>query len=162
MLEPAALADNTTAVATKIRSRQALAVTGRRRATAATCGTAPASRRTTDAGICGGQRHASWRMWSILRRTPSPRFAEIWIASLAPTHVVGYQFASRRYTASQVLGPGVPSLRRGYPRPVPPPEDRPPPPQGRRATAQDRRGMGTLDRQNSRSSNTTWTEIFDS
>ena len=51
-------------------------------------------------------------MWSIHWHTHSARFAEIWIASLAPTFLVGYQFASRRRTASQVLG-----ARRSLPSP---------------------------------------------
>jgi len=40
------------------------------------------------------------------RRTggDSPRFAEIWIVSLAPTRVVAYQLAPRRQRALQVLG----------------------------------------------------------
>ena len=46
------------------------------------------------------------------RHTHLARFAEIWIASLAPTFLVGYQFASRRRTASQVLG-----ARRSLPSP---------------------------------------------
>jgi hypothetical protein len=54
----------------------------------------------------------SSRMWSIHGHTHSARFAEIWIASLAPTFLVGYQFASRRRTASQVLG-----ARRSLPSP---------------------------------------------
>src|SRR4051812_56067 len=54
----------------------------------------------------------SSRMWSIHGDTHSARFAEIWIASLAPTFLVGYQFASRRRTASQVLG-----ARRSLPSP---------------------------------------------
>jgi len=45
----------------------------------------------------------------------SVRFAEIWIASLAPTFLVGYQFASRRRTASRVLGARRCPLRRGSP-----------------------------------------------
>src|SRR6266480_6073741 len=51
-------------------------------------------------------------MWSIHWHTHSARFAEIWIASLAPTFLVGYQFASRRRTASQMLG-----ARRSLPSP---------------------------------------------
>src|SRR5258707_9425306 len=51
-------------------------------------------------------------MWSVHGHTHSARFAEIWIASLAPTFLVGYQFVSRRRTASQVLG-----ARRSLPSP---------------------------------------------
>ena len=54
----------------------------------------------------------SSRMWSIHGHTHSALFAEIWIASLAPTFLVGYQFASRRRIASQVLG-----ARRSLPSP---------------------------------------------
>ena len=54
----------------------------------------------------------SSRMWSIHGHTHSARFAVIWIASLAPTFLVGYQFASRRRTASQMLG-----ARRSLPSP---------------------------------------------
>jgi hypothetical protein len=54
----------------------------------------------------------SSRMWSIHGHTHSALFAEIWIASLAPTFLVGYQFASRRRTASQALG-----ARRSLPSP---------------------------------------------
>src|SRR4051794_6073858 len=66
-------------------------------------------------------------MWSIHWHTHLARFAEIWIASLASTFLVGYQFASRRRTASQVLG-----ARRSLPSPwfargrSFPPGDRPP------------------------------------
>jgi hypothetical protein len=88
----------------------------------------------------------SSRMWSIHGHTHSALFAEIWIASLAPTFLVGYQFVSRRRTASQVLG-----ARRSLPSPCSPaagPSPRGPaaPPQGRRATALDRIGMGRLNR----------------
>src|SRR4029453_9233568 len=51
-------------------------------------------------------------MGSIHWHTHSARFAEIWIASLPPTFLVGYQFASRRRTASQALG-----ARRSLPSP---------------------------------------------
>src|SRR5947207_3551003 len=51
-------------------------------------------------------------MRSVHGHTHSARFAEIWIASLAPTFLVGYQFASRRRIASQVLG-----ARRSLPSP---------------------------------------------
>jgi hypothetical protein len=54
-------------------------------------------------------------VWSILWHTILGRFAEIWIASLAPTFLVGYQIASRRRTASQVLGARRSPLRRGSP-----------------------------------------------
>ena len=78
-------------------------------------------------------------------RTHSARFAEIWIASLAPTFLVGYQFASRRRTASQVLGARRSPLRRGSPAAGPSPRGPAAPPQGRRATALDRMGMGQLE-----------------
>ena len=68
----------------------------------------------------------SARMWSIQGHTHSARFAEIWIASLAPTFLVGYQIASRRRTASQVLGARRSPFAVVRPRPVLPPGDRPP------------------------------------
>jgi len=74
------------------------------------------------------------------RPAHSLRFAEIYIASLATTFFVGYQFASRRQTALQVLGLGAPSLRRGSLRPVLPlPRTGRPLLQGLIATAPDRR-----------------------
>src|SRR5438309_1351933 len=85
-------------------------------------------------------------MRSIRWRTHSARFAEIWIVSLAPTLLVGYQFAPRRRTASQVLGArGVP-LRRA---PAAGPSLRGPtaPSQGRWATVLDRMDTGHLNRQ---------------
>ncbi len=88
----------------------------------------------------------SSRMWSIHGHTHSALFAEIWIASLAPTFLVGYQFASRRRTASQVLG-----ARRSLPSPCFAcgrsfPRGPAAPPQGRRATALDRIGMRHFNR----------------
>ncbi len=80
------------------------------------------------------------------RHTHCVRLAEIWIASLAPTFLVGYQLASRRRTASQVLGARRSPFAVVRPRPVAFPGDRPPPPQGRWATALDRMGMGHLSR----------------
>jgi len=60
------------------------------------------------------------------RHTHLARFAEIWIASLAPTFLVGYQLASRRRTASQVLGARRSPFAVVRLRPVLPPGDRPP------------------------------------
>ena len=80
------------------------------------------------------------------RHTHLARFAEIWIASLAPTFLVGYQLASRRRTASQVLGARRSPLRRRSPAAGPSPRGPAAPPQGRWATALDRMGMGHLSR----------------
>src|SRR3954470_15068587 len=60
------------------------------------------------------------------RHTHLARFAEIWIASLAPAFLVGYQIASRRRTASQVFGARRSPFAVVRPRPVLPPGDRPP------------------------------------
>ena len=76
----------------------------------------------------------------------SARFAEVWIASLVPTFLVGYQFASRRQTASQVLGARRSPFAVVRPRPVLPSRGPAAHPQGRRATAPDRMGMVHLNR----------------
>src|SRR5215813_976723 len=69
-------------------------------------------------------------MWSIHWHTILGRFAEIWVASLAPTFLVGYQFASRRRTASQVLGARRSPFAAVRPRPVLPSRGPAAPPQG--------------------------------
>src|SRR5262245_36410955 len=80
------------------------------------------------------------------RHTHSPRFAVIWIASLALSFLVAFLFAQRRQTASQVLGPGAPSPSPRLPAAGPsPPEDRPLLSQGCWVTALDRMGTGFLE-----------------
>jgi hypothetical protein len=64
----------------------------------------------------------SSRMWSIHGHTHSARFAEIWIASLAPTFLVGYQFAlTEADSFPSARRAAIPPFAVFRPRPVLPP-----------------------------------------